>query len=79
MVVCVVTSVALHDYNLSWHVDTSNLSDYIHEYELLLHYRNIVRDFPCEIRYYHEEYHCHLKYTVIIPCGYLTYLLGGCS
>ena len=36
-------------------------------------------DFLCEIRYYHREYHCHLRYTDIIPYGYLTYLLGGCS
>ena len=38
-----------------------------------------VRVFLCEIRYYHREYHCHLRYTDIIPYGYPTYLLGGCS
>ena len=36
-------------------------------------------DFLCDIRYYHREYHCHLRYTDIIPYGYPTYLLGGCS
>ena len=28
---------------------------------------------------FQREYDCHLRYADIIPYGYLTYLLGGCS
>ena len=39
LTMCVVTSVALHDHNLSWYSkDNYYLSDCIYEYELLLHY-----------------------------------------
>ena len=28
-----------------------------------------VNDFLCEVRYYHREYHCHMRYRDIIPYG----------
>ena len=56
--VCLVTSVALHDYNLSWYVEHNVYLSAYHECKLLLHYILLQKystvglyapDFLCEI------------------------------
>ena len=91
--VCVVISVALHDYNLSWYVEHSYyIIIYLIAYvymsasysSITFYYRSIVewgcvRDFVCEIRYYLKRHHYNLRYRKVFFTDIpCTYLLGGC-